>query len=98
MNDYIHTASYLKGAGGSFPGLKCPRCEADHLLHPVQSQGSYMSTPLCAFTVGTKTTSLLLYQSQRGGEVTKNTLKTMCVLKLCSLYHFFYFVLQTVHV
>jgi hypothetical protein len=31
MNDYVHTASYLKGAGGSFPGLKCPRCEADHL-------------------------------------------------------------------
>jgi hypothetical protein len=31
MNDYVHTASSLKGAGGSFPGLKCPRCEADHL-------------------------------------------------------------------
>jgi hypothetical protein len=30
-NEYVHTASYLKGAGGSFPGLKCPRCKADHL-------------------------------------------------------------------
>jgi len=57
-------------------------------LHPVQSQGKYISTPLYAFIVGTKTTVLLLYQQQRGSKDTKKHFQNYVCSKVVFIVHF----------
>jgi hypothetical protein len=70
----------LKDAGGSLPGLKHPKLTT--CIHPVYSQSSNTYTSPYAFMACIKTTLLLLYQQQRGIEVTKTHSK-LCVFYSC---------------
>jgi hypothetical protein len=48
----LHPVSCLVGTGGSFPGLKCPRCESDNSPESsveVKNPWSCQSTPMHAF-------------------------------------------------
>jgi hypothetical protein len=50
----VHPTSYRMGTGGSFPGVKQQRCEADHsppTIAEVKETWVYISTPPYAFMV-----------------------------------------------